>query len=174
MASQQKNTAASHSHLRDLRTLHLEDAAAREELYDLMEDMKQRIHAAMTDSQAADGQHPRIQSLTANILAQVNEKYKFLITAESLISNYMEEEINTRERMLKLAENVLLKEETSSTSFGRNLDRFRNKLFDQSGGVELNHAKRALRDSMDVRVDLNDVLRVAEGGSQQTAIDAPQ
>lgn len=38
--------------------------------------------------------------------------------------------------------------------------RFRNKLFEQGNVVELG---QALRNSMDVHIELNDILRAAEG-----------
>jgi len=166
-ASEQRNISEYHTQLRQLRTLHLEDEDARKELYDMMGKMKQRVRAATADIQAAGEQQPRIQSLTEGVLVQINEKYKFLDAAEKLISSCMKDEIDIRERMLKLAEEMLMKDgsssSSSSASFEKDVARFRNKLFEQGSVVELDQALRALRDSMDVHVNLNDILRAAEG-----------
>ena len=166
-ASAQKNIATYNTQLRQLRTLHLKDADARKELYDMMNEMKQRVRAAATDIQAAGGQQSRIQSLTERVLSQINKKYSLLDKAETLISGCMEDESDTRKMMLELAEKMLLQYtsfySSDFTAFDNQMAGFRSKLLDEDGVLEMDRALRALRDSMDVRVDLADILRAAEG-----------
>ena len=168
-ASAQKNIATYNTQLRQLRTLHLKDADARKELYDMMDEMKQRVRAAATDIQAAGGQQSRIQSLTERVLSQIDKKYRLLDKAETLISSCMEDESDTRKLMLELAEKMLLQYTSSYSSafadFDKEIAGFRSKLLDEDGVLEMDRALRALRDSMDVRVDLDDILRAAEGNA---------
>lgn len=167
-ASAQKNIATYHTQLRQLRTLHLKDADARKELYDMMNEMKQRTRSAMSDIQAAGGQQSRIQSLTERVLLQIGKKYELFDKAETLISRCMEDESDTRKRMLELAEEMLLQYTSYSSDFAafdREIAVFRSKLLDEDGVLEMDRALRFLRDSMDVRVDLADILRAAEGNA---------
>ena len=161
--SEQKNIAAYNTQLKQLRTLHLKDADARKELYDMLNEMKQRVRGAMSDIQAASRQQSRIQSLTESVLAQIDKKYRLLDKAETLISSCMENEIDTRKRMLELAEEILLKYNSANSSdfasFDKEIADFRSKLLDEDGSIEIDRAVRDLRDSMDVRVDLDDILR---------------
>jgi hypothetical protein len=165
--SEQKNIAAYHTQLKQLRTLHLKDADARKELCDMMGEMKQRISRAMSDIQSAGRYQPRIQSLTESVLSQIDKKYRLLDKAEALISGCMEDEVDTRKRMLEVAEEMLLKYNSSNSSdfasFDKQITDFRSQLLEEDGVLEVDRALRALRDSMDVRVDLDDILRAAEG-----------
>jgi len=168
-ASAQKNIATYNTQLRQLRTLHLKDADARKELYDMMNEMKQRARAAATDIQAAGGQQSRIQSLTERVLSQIDKKYSLLDKAETLLSSCMEDESDTRKLMLELSEKMLLQYtsfySSDFTAFDNQIAGFRSKLLDEDGVLEIDRALRALRDSMDVRVDLDDILRAAEGNA---------
>lgn len=163
-ASEQRNLTEFHSQLRQLRTLHLEDIESRQELAELMNDMKQRILDAIADIQSAGSYEARIQSLTASTLKKLNEKYDSFDKAKRLIATAMKEELTMRKRMLTLTEKMLLDE--SSSSYEREISRFRNKLFKEDSSTVINPALRALRDAMDVRVDLTDILRTAEGNTQ--------
>ena len=172
-ASLQKNLATYNTQLRQLRTLHLKDADARKELFGMLDEMKQRVRSAMSDIQAAGGQQSRIQSVTERVLSQIDKKYRLLDKAGTLISNCMADESDTRKRMLELAEEMLLKytsfHSSDFTAFDQEIAGFRSKLLDEDGVLEMDRALRALRDSMDVRVDLDDILRAAEGNAPVAA-----
>jgi len=171
--SEQKNIVAYHTQLRQLRALHLKDADARKELCDMMNEMKQRINSARSDIQTAGRQQSRIQSLTESVLSQIDKKYRLFDKAETLISSCMEDESQTRKRMLELAEEMLMKYNSNNasdvTSFDKQIADFRSKLLDEDGVLEIDRALRALRDSMDVRVDLDAILRAAEGNAPVAA-----
>jgi dsDNA-specific endonuclease/ATPase MutS2 len=165
--SSRKNIAEFHSQLRQLNALHLEDISSRKELYNTMDQMKQRIRLAVADIQAAGARQPRIQSQTENALKKINEKYGFLVKAESSISTRMRKEVILREQMLALAGKMVLDLSSSSTTspFEKDVARFQTKLLSGSDAAEVSQALRDLRDSMDVHIDMNDILRAAEGGS---------
>jgi hypothetical protein len=167
--SEQKNIAAYNTQLKQLRTLHLKDADARKELYDMLNEMKQRVQGAMSDIQAAGRQQSRIQSLTESVQAQIDKKYRLLDKAETLISSCMENEIDTRKRMLELAEEMLKSSSSNFASFEKEIDDFRSNLLNEDGAIKIDRALRALRDSMDVRVDLDNILRAAEGNAPVAA-----
>ena len=135
----------------------------------MMNEMKQRARAAATDIQAAGGQQSRIQSLTERVLSQIDKKYSLLDKAETLLSSCMEDESDTRKLMLELSEKMLLQYtsfySSDFTAFDNQIAGFRSKLLDEDGVLEIDRALRALRDSMDVRVDLDDILRAAEGNA---------
>jgi hypothetical protein len=160
-ASEQRNTAEFHTQLRNLRAFHLEDIDSRQELYDLMDQIKQRLRAAKADIQLAGIQQPQILSLTENVQAQITAKFNSFSDAEKMICGSMKEELVLRKQMMELAEEMLL--DNFSSSFKREVSRFRNKLFEDDSVIEINPALRALRDSMDVRIDLDNILRAAEG-----------
>ena len=172
-AGLQKNLATYNTQLRQLRTLHLKDADARKELFDMLDEMKQRVRSAMSDIQAAGGQQSRIQSVTERVLSQIDKKYRLLDKAGTLISNCMADESDTRKRMLALAEEMLQQYTSFHSSdfvaFDQEIAGFRSKLLDEDGVLEMDRALRALRDSMDVRVDLDDILHAAEGNAPVTA-----
>lgn len=170
--SSKKNIAAFHTQLNDLRSVHLTDADARNELYDMMNEMKRRVSAARADLLELGTTQPHIQSLVEHVLQQIDAKYGFLTEADTLISGSMREEIALREQMLKLAEKVLLKDlfaADTSSSFESDVSRFRTKLFEQNSLVKMDQALRALRNSMEMRVDLDNLLRAAEGNTQVAA-----
>jgi chromosome segregation ATPase len=165
-ASAQRNLMQYHAQLRELRTVHLEDAATREELYEMIDELKQHVSRAAVDLQSAGQQRPQIQSLTEHVLSQINEKHAFLNEAETLISSCMKDEVDTRERMLDLAEEILEEDELSSSqarSLERDISRYRSKLFDADSVVKIDQALRSLRNSMNVSVDLGNIIRAAEG-----------
>lgn len=165
--SARKNIAEFHSQLRQLNASHLEDMNARKELYDKMDEMKQRVRLAISDIQTAGTQQSRIQSQTANVLMKINEKYRFLSKAEDSISSGMKREVKLREQMLTLAGKMVadLSSPSTASSFEKDVDRFQTKLLSGNDAAAISQALRELRDSMDVNVDMKDILRAAEGGS---------
>lgn len=164
--SSRKNIAEFHSQLRQLNAFHLEDINARKELYDKMDEMKQRVRLAMADIQTAGTQQSRIQSQTGNVLTQINEKYGFLSKAEDSISSCMKREVKLREQMLTLAGKMVadLSSPSTTSSFEKDVDRFQAKLLSGNDAAAISQALRELRDSMDVSVNMQDILRAAEGG----------
>ncbi|MCU0857510.1 MAG: FHA domain-containing protein [Pontiellaceae bacterium] len=162
--SEEKNLSKLRSELSQLRTIHLTDADARKELFEMMNEMKQRIRTAASDIQAAGETQPLIRSMTENIRLQINAKYEFLLKAETLISRCMKEEVDLRKEMLELAEEMLLKDSISiSNSSAKDVSRFSNKIYENNNVIKIEQALRSLRDSMDVNVDLSNILRAAEG-----------
>jgi uncharacterized Ntn-hydrolase superfamily protein len=163
---EQKNTVTLTGQLKDLRTLHLADIDAQKELAGRLDDMLQRIRAARTDLQAAGAAQPRIQSMSEQVLAQMNAKYELLSKAGQMITRCMQDDIDERERMFRLAEKLMLGEK--GAQYEREVVRFRQKQLGDERTAEIERALRTLRDSMDMQLDLDDLLRAAEGNAPDT------
>jgi len=166
MTEIQRTMTEYRSQIRELRKAHFEDVASRKELYNMMDDIKQRLRDATDDLQSAARQTPQIQSLTEHVLSQINAKHKLLDEAAALISSTMEKEIDMREDIIDLVEDVLERDQMTSseeTSLERTFSRLKKKLFDEGNIVNIDQALRSLRSSMNVHVDLNDILRAAGG-----------
>jgi len=164
-AANQKIMMEYRSQLQELRKAHVEDLATKNGLFEMMNDIKQRLRAASNDLQAAAEHQPKIQTLTAQMLSQINAKYNFLDEANKLISFAMEKEINVREDMMDLAEEILEKDKINNseeTALKRDLSRVKKKLFDERNLTNIDQALRSLRESMSVRIDLDNILRAAD------------
>jgi hypothetical protein len=162
--SRRRNVATLRTQLRELRTLHVEDIESREELFDLMGDMKERLKAAVSDMKAAGEFEPRIQSVTENVVRQINEKIEALSAAEKLLSKTLDEEVDMRDRMLELGEKMISGDASSYAS--KRVERFQESLFDEDTSMKISPALGSLRDALDTRLDLNSVLRAASGDTQ--------
>lgn len=158
--SEERNVSELHEQLRELRTVHLEDISARQELCEMIDEMKQRLQDAMADMERAGASQPQVLSLTEHVRAQVAEKYEQLCAADELIRSWAKSEVIMRDEMLKLAEKMLQRDDNV---YGKRVDRLREDLFEANNAVTIDQALRALRDSMDVNVDLKNILSAAEG-----------
>lgn len=153
--------------LSDLRAIHLEDLAAQKKLIQMMEDMRQRVTAAAYDIQAAGEKQPRIESLAKHILPQINAKRTYLYKSTDLLAGNMKKENDLRKKVFKLAEDSLRR--ISSALGGTHhapsdvSNHIKNLLRQAEGVSEIDQAILMLRDSMEVNVDLKDILRAAEG-----------
>lgn len=168
----QKAITEYRAQLLELRKVHFEDVAARKELYSMMDDIKGRIRAASDDIRTAAQQQQQIQSLTGNLLSQLDAKHSLLDEADTLISAAMEKEIDMREDIIDLADKILAKDQitsTEETTLERAFDRLKRKLFDEETLVNIDQALRALRESMNMNVDLGSILRAASGEAQAAA-----
>jgi hypothetical protein len=151
-----------------LRTTHLQDLAAQEKMVNMMEEMKQRVDAAISDIQTASDKQPRLQSLAKHILPQINTKRAHLSKSADLLTSNMEKENDVRKRILKLAEPTMRKAATfSQGSGGSDVSGSVGSFFSRTeGAIEIDRALLLLRDSMEVNVDLKDILRSAEGRAE--------
>jgi pSer/pThr/pTyr-binding forkhead associated (FHA) protein len=154
--------------LSDLRAAHLEDLAAQKELIEIMEGMKQRVTAAAYDIQAAGVKQPRIQTMAEQILPQIKEKHAFLYKSTNLLAGNMKKENNMRNKVFKVADESLRNSMRgfSPSLGGKSSDvssYIKNWLYQTQGTSEIDQAMLMLRDSMEVSVDLKDILRAAEG-----------
>jgi hypothetical protein len=151
--------------LSDLRAIHLQDLAAQKKLFTMMEEMKQRVNAAMLDIQAAGGRQPRIQSMAEHIIPQINTKCTYLFKATDLLTGNMDQENQMRGKVFKLAEDSLRRASSSSTN-SRDVSGYIKGLFYEANSVgAIDQALLLLRDSMEINVDLKDILRTAEGNA---------
>lgn len=149
--------------LSDLRAVHLEDLAAQKKLIKIMEDMKQRVNTAAADIQAAGERQPRIQSLVEHTLPDIMEKRMYLYKSTSLLARNMMQENEMRAKVFKLADDAL-RNLSSSLGEGRDVSSYIKNLLHRAEGVsEIDQALLLLRDSMEVKVDLKDILRAVEG-----------
>jgi len=141
---------------------------SRNEFSEMVADMKQRFRTAAENLQAAALQQPQIQSLTQNALSQINTKYTLLEKTETLLLSAMEEEVEMREDIIELAEEVLKEEDLSQAEqdqLERKFSRIKGKLFDEDNLVNIDAALRSLRESMNVRLQLDSILRAAENNT---------
>ena len=153
--------------LSDLRAVHLQDIAAQKELLEIMEDMKQRVNTAATDIRTASERQPRIQSLSEIIVPQIYAKRAYLYKSTELLAGNMKKEYEMRQKVFRLAEDSLrdsLRNISASLGASSDVSNYIKNLMYQTEGVsEIDQALLLLRDSIEVQVDLKDVLRAAEG-----------
>ncbi|HKL21489.1 MAG TPA: hypothetical protein VJ904_06765, partial [Tichowtungia sp.] len=87
---------------------------------------------------------------------------------ETLLLSAMEEEVEMREDIIELAEEVLKEEDLSQAEqdqLERKFSRIKGKLFDEDNLVNIDAALRSLRESMNVRLQLDSILRAAENNT---------
>jgi wyosine [tRNA(Phe)-imidazoG37] synthetase (radical SAM superfamily) len=128
----------------------------------MIDDIKLRINAAISDIQTAGTHEPSVQSLTLVALRSLNDKANSINDAKRLIEKAMKEEVSIRTKMMALAEKMII---DNDSSYERDVSRFRNTLFEEDNSMAINSAIRSLRDAMDVQVDISDILRTAEGNA---------
>ncbi len=149
--------------LSGLRVAHLEDLAAQKELFGMMEEIKRRAYAAISDIQAASDKQQRIQSLAEHILQQINSKCTHLFAAAELLTGNMDKSIEMREKMFELAESALNRLSSSSKG-ARDMSRNIEYMIRKTDNLaEVDRALLTLRSSMEIDIDLKDILRAAEG-----------
>jgi hypothetical protein len=149
--------------LSDLQATHLEDLAAQKKLIKIMEDMKQRLNSSASDIQAASEAQPQIQSMANHLLPQLMAKRTYLFKSTDLLVANMRKENEMRKKVFKLADDSL-RSLSSSIGDGRDVTSYIKNLLHQAEGVsEIDQALLLLRDSIEVTVDLKDILRAAEG-----------
>ncbi len=152
--------------LSELRTRHLEDIDAQKELTSMIKTMKQRASIATSDIKAAGLTQLRIQSLTETISSKINRKCAHLFEAADYIENSIESEIQMRKKVFDLAEDAVQKNASASSSEnkGQNMSRaIRNLFYRKNNLAAVDQARLSLRSSMEVQVNLDDILRAAEG-----------
>jgi hypothetical protein len=148
----------------DLRKRHMEDLAAQRKLCNMIVEMKERAHSARADIQAAGVNHPNIQTLSKQVLPELDVKCTSLFRAADLIKTHIERDIKTKERVFSLAEASLRKCLSTSDKKGDHTSRSVRSLLDRTDGrAEMDVALLSLRSSMEVGVDLDALLDATEG-----------
>lgn len=150
--------------LGDLRATHLQDLAAQKKLFSAIEEMKRRVDAATFDIQTASAKQPRIQTLAKHILPKIKTKRTYLFKSSELLAGSMEKENDMRQRVYKLAEDLLKR---ASSGRSRDVSSTVKSLLKRTDGIsEIDQALLLLRDSMEINAGLEDILRAAEGRAE--------
>jgi hypothetical protein len=154
--------------LSDLRKLHLEDLKAQRKLCDMIAAMKVRAETAQSDIKIASANQPNIQTLSQEILSELDRKCVGLFTATDLIKKNVETDIKMREQIFAIAEKAVRNTSSSIASTSSDVSRFIRSLIRRTNtNADVDVALLSLQDSMEVQIDLEDLIQAAEGRSEQ-------
>jgi hypothetical protein len=155
--------------LSTLRALHNDDVAAQQMMRSMITDMKERTISAVIDIQTVGRRQPRIRPLAERLLPQVKPKARHLVTISELLTENMTQEIEIRELIFSLADRIL-REITPSDSTSVDIsNKIQTRLSDPDSIADIGQLLVMLRQSMEDRLDLDDLLEAAEGNAVATA-----
>ena len=156
--------------LSELRTRHLKDLDAQKELSRMIKEMKRRAATSITDIKTASETEPRVLDLASTAALKISKKCSYLFEAATLITSSIDAEIELREKVFELAEEVVEKNAGSSGgSRGQNIARSIQNIFHRENSIgDIDKALLMLQNAMDVQVNLEDLLHAADGNMPAT------
>jgi tetratricopeptide (TPR) repeat protein len=166
--SEKESLAEFSKQLGQLQLVTQADLTAQEELLDLLEEIKQRYRTALSDMQSVRDMQPNIRFMAERVQSQINKKYELISEAETSLSRGIMGEENLRKQMMNLAKKMASAGDSMDT-----LPRLREKASKGDTAQELGLTLEALRESMAIDIDLNELLSSAEGDVEEAGSVGP-
>ena len=152
--------------LSGLRTRHLDDIKARQELVDVLNELEQRLSTVHADLSAVAKTNRRIETIAKLPLSQLVRKIKSLRKGIKTRDVSMEGELQIGEQILKAADEALGYLQKDSLSVSTKTKTVRDIIRKMENSTDFDSAVLAIKESIDEEIDLEDILRAAEGNTR--------
>lgn len=152
--------------LSGLRTRHIDDVKAREELVAVLAEIDRRLGTVYADLGSVSEMNPRIKAISRLSLSQLVKKIKSLRKGIKAMNSSMEGELLIGDRILKAADAALTHLQKDSLSNATKTRTVRDIIRRMGDSTDFDTAVLLIKESIDEEVDLEDILRAAEGNTQ--------
>ena len=153
--------------LSELRILTREDARARNSIAELISSLLQRINLVQEDLQYTGDHNQLLRPFLGNLMPAVERKKTHFVTGLSRIEKGLVKEVELQKKAFKFAED-LLGQIQIRTRAGNIMPLLKDLIFRSGDREDFDLGILSLKQSLEVQVNVEDVLTAARGEYQKT------